>query len=178
MSAGRDAAGAGDARGRPAHGAAPRFVIQRHDASTLHFDVRLEIDGVLASWAVPKGPSTDPRQRRLAERTEDHSHDYADYEGRIAGGQYGAGTVIVWDTGTYESLTDEPIADALADGHVKVWLHGTKLDGGYLLQRTRLGGSELAWLMVKLDDEGADRRRNPASTQPESALSGRRNEDL
>ncbi|MGI5132108.1 DNA polymerase ligase N-terminal domain-containing protein [Pseudonocardia sp. CA-107938] len=156
----------------------PRFVIHRHDASSLHFDVRLEIGGVLVSWAVPKGPSTDPRQRRLAERTDDHPLDYADYEGRIEEGRYGAGTVIVWDTGTYDNLSEEPVADALADGHVKVWLHGRKLDGGYLLQRTRLGGDERSWLMVKLDDEGADRRRNPAVTEPGSVLSGRRNEDL
>jgi DNA ligase D-like protein (predicted 3'-phosphoesterase) len=157
---------------------APRFVIQRHDASTLHFDVRLEIGGVLVSWAVPEGPSTDPRQRRLAERSPDHPLDHAHFEGRIAEGQYGAGTVIVWDTGTYDSLTDEPLADALADGHLKVWLHGQKITGGYLLQRTRLGGDEQAWLMVKLDDEGADRRGDPAGTQPESVLSNRRNEDL
>lgn len=156
---------------------APRFVIQRHDASSLHFDVRLEIDGVLVSWAVPKGPSTDPRERRLAERTEDHPLDYADYEGRIAEGQYGAGTVIVWDTGTYDALGADPVDAALDAGHLKVWLHGEKLEGGWLFQRTRRG-TENAWLMVKLDDEGVDRRRKPASTQPESVLSGRRNEDL
>lgn len=130
------------------------------------------------SWAVPKGPSTDPRERRLAERTEDHPLDYADYEGRIAEGEYGAGTVIVWDTGTYEPLGDEPVADALERGHLKVWLHGTKLGGGYLFQHTQQGGDQQAWLMVKLDDEGADRHRKPTSAQPESVLSGRRNEDL
>ncbi|SHK50190.1 DNA ligase D, 3'-phosphoesterase domain-containing protein [Pseudonocardia thermophila] len=156
----------------------PRFVIQRHAASTVTFDVRLEIGGVLVSWAVPKGPSTDPQQRRLAERTADHPLEYADYEGRVADGDHGAGTVIVWDTGTYENLTEEPVAEALADGHVKVWLHGEKLEGGYLLQRTRLGRDEPAWLMVKLDDEGADRRRDPAVTEPGSVLSDRRNEDL
>ena len=159
-------------------GGAPRFVVQRHDASSLHFDVRLEIEGVLVSWAVPKGPSTDPREKRLAERTEDHPLDYADYEGRIAEGEYGAGTVIVWDTGTYDNLDDDPVAEGLARGHVKVRLHGEKLAGGYVFPHTRMRGDEQAWLMVKLDDEGADRRRKPATTQPESVLSGRRNEDL
>ena len=156
----------------------PRFVIQRHDASSLHFDVRLEVDGVLVSWAVPKGPSTDPREKRLAERTEDHPLDYADYEGRIAEGEYGAGTVIVWDTGDYDNLDDDPVATGLERGHVKVWLHGEKLTGGYVFQHTRMRGDEQAWLMVKLDDEGADRRRRPTTTQPRSVLSDRRNEDL
>lgn len=155
-----------------------RFVIQRHDASSLHFDVRLEIEGVLVSWAVPKGPSTDPREKRLAERTEDHPLDYADYEGRIAEGEYGAGTVIVWDTGTYDNLDDEPVATGLERGHLKVWLHGKKLTGGYVFQHTRMRGDEHAWLMIKLADEGADRRRKPATTEPDSVLSGKRNADL
>jgi DNA ligase D-like protein (predicted 3'-phosphoesterase) len=157
---------------------APRFVIQRHDASSLHFDVRIEVDGVLVSWAVPKGPSTDPREKRLAERTEDHPLDYAEYEGRIAEGEYGAGTVIVWDTGTYDNLDECSVADGLERGHVKVWLRGEKLNGGYVFQHTKMRGDEQAWLMIKVDDEGADRRRKPATTQPESVLSGRRNEDL
>lgn len=159
-------------------GGRARFVIQRHDASSLHFDVRLEIEGVLVSWAVPKGPSTDPREKRLAERTEDHPLDYADYEGRIAEGEYGAGTVIVWDTGTYDNLDDEPVATGLERGHLKVWLHGKKLTGGYVFQHTRMRGDEHAWLMIKLADEGADRRRKPATTEPDSVLSGKRNADL
>jgi DNA ligase D-like protein (predicted 3'-phosphoesterase) len=163
--------------GKPGRGE-PRFVIQRHDAFSLHFDVRLEIEGVLVSWAVPKGPSTDPREKRLAERTEDHPLDYADYEGRIAEGEYGAGTVIVWDTGTYDNLVVEPVADGLDNGHIKVWLNGRKLTGGYVFQHTRMRGDEQAWLMIKVDDEGADRRRKPAVTQLDSVLSGKRNEDL
>src|SRR4051812_20568432 len=122
-------AGAGRGRG------APRFVIQKHAASSLHYDFRLEVDGTLRSWAVPKGPSTDPREKRLAVEVEDHPLDYADFEGVIGRGSYGAGAVIVWDAGPYES--EEPMDEALARGHVIVELHGHKLSGGYLLQRTR-----------------------------------------
>lgn len=152
--------------------------MQRHDATNLHFDVRLEIEGVLVSWAVPKGPSLDPSEKRLAHRTEDHPLDYADFEGRIDEG-YGAGTVVVWDTGTYDNLTEEvPIEKALADGHLKVELHGEKLTGAFAFTHTRMGGDEDNWMLVKVDDAGADRRRNPTSTQNESVLSGRTNEDL
>ena len=159
-------------------GDGPVFVVQRHDATRLHFDLRLEVDGVLASWAVPKGPSLDPRDKRLAVQVEDHLLDYADFEGRI-----GEGTVIVWDTGTYENLTEKDgrptdVAAAIAAGHVKVALHGRKLTGAYALTHTRMGGDEKNWILVKVDDEGADRRRKPTSTQNESVLSGRTNEDL
>ncbi len=173
------------ASGEPAGGSPgtePRFVVQRHEASTVHFDFRLEVDGVLKSWAVPKGPSTDPDQKRLASPTEDHPLDYAEFEGPIPEGSYGAGTVIVWDTGSYQNLTSRhgetvPMADAVAGGHAKVWLDGEKLRGGYALTRTRLRGRE-QWLLVKTNDEHADRRRNPARTQPESVLTGRRNADI
>ncbi|MGH3443208.1 MAG: DNA polymerase ligase N-terminal domain-containing protein [Nitriliruptorales bacterium] len=162
-------------------GEEPRFVIQKHDASSLHYDLRLEVDGVLKSWAVPKGPSTDPREKRLAVPTEDHPLDYAGFEGSIPAQEYGGGTVIVWDTGTYRNLTEDDgeevaVADAIADGHVAFWLEGEKLRGGYALTRTGYGGD--GWLLVKMDDEGADARRNPTSTQPESVLSGRTNADL
>ncbi len=160
----------------------PRFVIQRHDASNLHYDLRLEVDGVLKSWAVPKGPSTDPRDKRLATPTEDHPLDYADFEGRIPDDEYGGGTVIVWDTGPYQNITERDgelvaMPEALADGHVKVWLQGHKLQGGYALTRTRLGGED-QWLLVKVDDAGADRRRRPTTTQLRSVLTDRTNEDL
>jgi DNA ligase D-like protein (predicted 3'-phosphoesterase) len=155
---------------------------QRHDARSLHFDVRLEVDGVLVSWAVPKGPSLNPADKRLAHRTEDHPLDYIDFEGRIGGG-YGAGTVIVWDTGTYDNLTTldgEPVAaaDALLKGHIKVQLYGHKLSGAFAVTHTKMGGDEANWMLVKVDDESADRRRRPTATQNESVLTGRTNSDL
>ena len=160
----------------------PRFVVQRHDATNLHFDFRLEIGGVLVSWAVPKGPSVNPADKRLAHRTEDHPLDYVDYEGRIEEG-YGAGTVIVWDTGAYLNLTErdgDPVSaeDALAAGHLKVELHGQKLTGAFALTHTKMGGDEANWMLVKVDDHGADRRRKPTSTQNESVLTERTNTDL
>ena len=160
----------------------PVFVVQRHDASSLHFDFRLEIDGVLVSWAVPKGPSLNPSDKRLAHRTEDHPLAYADFEGRIGEG-YGEGTVVVWDTGTFDNLTEkdgDPVepADALEAGHLKVELHGTKLTGGFALTHTKMGGDQANWMLVKVDDDAADRRRKPTSTQNESVLSGKSNEDF
>ena len=152
---------------------APRFVIQKHAASSLHYDFRLEVDGTLRSWAVPKGPSTDPKVKRLAVEVEDHPLEYGDFEGVIDEGNYGAGAVIVWDTGTYRNLDEErSMADAIDVGHVKVWLEGKKLEGGWTLQRTR-GGSKPQWLIIKRRDEAADARRNPESTQPESVKTGR-----
>ena len=155
----------------------PRFVIQKHDARSLHYDFRLEAEGVLKSWAVPKGPSTNPKDKRLAMPTEDHPLEYADFEGVIPKGHYGAGTVIVWDKGTYRNLTERdgkkvPVEEALEKGHLKFSLEGRKLKGGYAL--TRIGkGSEARWLLVKESDSEADARRNPVKTQPESVLSGR-----
>jgi DNA ligase D-like protein (predicted 3'-phosphoesterase) len=157
---------------RPAEPEQPRFVIQKHHASSLHYDFRLEVDGTLRSWAVPKGPSTDPRERRLAVEVEDHPLSYADYEGVIGDGSYGAGAVIVWDAGTYRNLDEgRSMAEALEAGHAKVWLEGEKLRGGWTLHRTR-GGPKPQWLLMKRRDEGADARRNPQSTQPRSVRTG------
>jgi len=160
----------------------PIFVIQKHAASHLHYDFRLEVDGVLKSWAVPKGPSTDPKDKRLAVPTEDHPLEYADFEGVIPEGEYGAGTVLVWDTGPYRNLTEKkgvaiPMDQAVAHGHAKVWLEGKKLKGGYALTRFRTGKNE-SWLLVKADDEAADPGRNPVAREPQSVLSGRTLEEI
>ena len=165
-------------------GEAPLFVIQHHDASSEHWDVRFEVDGVLASWAVPKGPSTDPSEKRLAKQVEDHPLDYADFEGHIPEGEYGGGDVIVWDLGPYRNDTvdddGEPVSmrDAIDDGHVRVTLDGEKLTGGFVLQQAKMNGDPTNWLLIKADDDGADARRNPTSTQRESVLSGRTVDDV
>ncbi|MCK8518830.1 DNA polymerase ligase N-terminal domain-containing protein [Methanoculleus sp. 7T] len=162
--------------------ALPLFVVQKHDATTLHYDFRLEVDGVLKSWAVPKGPSADPKEKRLAAPTEDHPLDYADFEGVIPEGSYGAGTVLVWDRGTYRNLTQKggrevPVAEALTRGHVSVWLEGEKVRGGYALTRFRTGKGE-AWLLVKKDDAEADPSRDPVAAEPRSVVSGRTIEEI
>src|SRR5688572_30016673 len=158
----------------------PRFTIQKHAATSLHYDFRLEVDGVLASWAVPKGPSTDPADKRLAMRTEDHPLDYLEFEGVIPKGEYGAGPVIVWDRGVYENISEDrqgrkmELSEAVEKGDVKVFLLGEKIRGAYALVRTKTDdrGRE-QWLLIKKRGEGADRRRRPTSSQPESVLSGR-----
>lgn len=157
-----------------------RFVVQMHDARQLHYDFRLEAGGVLKSWAVPKGPSTDPREKRLATPTEDHPLDYENFEGVIARGEYGAGTVLVWDEGTYHNITqnkgeDVPIETALENGHLKFWLDGHKLRGGFAL--TKLGNRG-DWLLVKTRDDEADARRNPVRTETRSVKTGRTLEDI
>lgn len=157
----------------------PIFVIQKHDAANLHYDFRLEIEGVLASWAVPKGPSTDPKERRLAIRTEDHPLEYADFEGVIPKGEYGAGAVMVWDKGNYKNLRKNKEEDSasmeksLKKGKIEVWLEGKKLKGGYNLIKTGKRQGKEQWLLIKAKDDKADARRNPVSAEPKSVKSGR-----
>lgn len=159
----------------------PSFVVQIHDATSTHFDFRLEADGVLKSWAVPRGPSDDPHDKRLAMPTEDHPLDYRDFEGTIAGGEYGAGAVIVWDEGTYRNVTEDrrgrsvPVAEAVDNGHVSFRLDGHKLRGGYSLTRFRSsgdGGGREAWLLVKHADAQASRRATPDPRRARSARTG------
>lgn len=165
---------------RPGH--APIFVVQKHAARHLHYDFRLEVDGVLKSWAVPKGPSLNPRDKRLAVEVEDHPLDYADFEGVIEEGAYGAGAVIVWDSGWYRNLAHNkagqeiPMGEALARGHLEVWLEGRRLRGGFAL--VRMSGNARNWLLIKMKDEFADARRRLLVTQPTSVLSGRTVEEL
>ncbi|WP_055495423.1 DNA polymerase ligase N-terminal domain-containing protein [Streptomyces sp. TP-A0356] len=158
---------------------APLFVVQIHDASTLHFDFRLQVGDVLKSWAIPKGPSTVPGERRLAVPTEDHPLEYADFEGVIPEGEYGAGTVIVWDRGWYEPLSHDrrgrpvPFEESLERGHATFRLHGSKLRGEYALTRFREGDDE-AWLLVKAGHARADGRRpTPDPRRARSVCSGR-----
>jgi DNA ligase D-like protein (predicted 3'-phosphoesterase) len=161
----------------------PRFAIQKHDASNLHYDFRLEMDGVLKSWAIPKGPSTDPSEKRMAILTEDHPLDYIDFEGTIPEDQYGGGTVIVWDGGTYRNLRKEKEGDSLSmtdsfdDGKIEVWLEGKKLKGGYVLIRTGKKGSD-RWLFKKMKDEEANARHNPVKTEKKSILSDKSIEEM
>lgn len=172
----------GDVR-RAARRRTPIFVVQKHDASRLHYDFRLEINGVLTSWAVPKGPSMNPADKRLAVMTEDHPLEYADFEGVIPKGQYGAGTVMVWDKGWYEPASGLPPDRQLARGKIDVVLHGRKLREGFTIIRTtnRSSGRSQTrnWLLVKHRDEYADSSWNiEAPTLNRSVLTGRTLEEI
>jgi bifunctional non-homologous end joining protein LigD len=159
----------GDAAARPSVGRG--YVIQKHAASRLHYDFRLELDGVLLSWSVPKGPSLSPSTRRLAVRTEDHPLDYAGFEGIIPAGQYGGGTVVVWDRGTWESEGDAQTA--MAKGRLTFTLHGEKLHGRWHLVRTKPQGKQEGWLLFKGRDAAADDTADIVVEQPASVISGR-----
>ncbi|MFG1665538.1 DNA polymerase ligase N-terminal domain-containing protein [Streptomyces sp. Y7] len=164
-----------------APGGEPRFVVQIHDARTLHFDFRLQVDDVLKSWSVPKGPSGDPGDKRLAMPTEDHPLEYEDFEGVIPKGEYGGGTVIVWDTGTYEPLSHDragrPVDfdESLEHGHATFRLSGSKLRGEYALTRFREGGDgeREAWLLVKAGRSGARGHGTPDPHRARSVRTGR-----
>jgi bifunctional non-homologous end joining protein LigD len=161
----------------PSNGA-PRFVVQRHRARALHYDFRLEIDGVLVSWAVPKGLTLDPEARHLAVHVEDHPMEYADFEGVIPRGEYGAGDVIVWDRGTWELHGASDAATALADGELHVELHGEKLRGRFVLVRTdRQDARREQWLVLHKRDDDAIPGWDPED-HPLSVISGRDNDDV
>jgi len=164
-----------------------RFVVQRHRASSLHYDLRLEIDGVLISWAVPRGPTLDPAQRRLAVRVEDHPLEYFDFEGVIPRRQYGAGDAIVWDWGTYQGDLSTPDPAAGIDaGEFKFRLDGEKLSGNFVLIRTAgfgprrntgPGPLRQKWLLIHRRDETAVDGWD-AEEHPESVKTGRTNDEV
>ena len=155
-------------------GGEPIFVVQKHDASNLHYDLRIESGGVLKSWAVPKGPSMDPKVRRLAVPTEDHPMAYADFEGVIPEGHYGAGTVIIWDRGTHRNTKgeDASLEENLEEGHATLWLEGAKLRGGFALIRTG-GGKKPRWLFFKMKGDEARPGSDVLAEMSNSVKTGR-----
>lgn len=162
---------------------AQTFVVQKHDASRLHYDFRLAINGVLVSWAVPKGPTLDPGAKRFATMTEDHPLEYADFEGVIPEGEYGAGTVIVWDRGPYELEEDMPVKEQLARGEIKMVLQGKKLQGRFVLvhmgHATTRPREKSRWLLIKRKDEHASRSWDPEHEPvSRSVLTGRTLEEI
>lgn len=167
-----------DQSGAPAR----RFVVQRHRASRLHYDLRFEIDGVLVSWAVPKGPTLDPSTRRLAVHVEDHPVEYADFEGVIPSGEYGGGDVIVWDRGTWEPHPEGDPAEAVRGGELHAEMHGEKLRGRLVLVRRDDGdgqgdGGKEEWLLLHKRDPYAVPGWDPEE-HPRSVLSGRTNDEV
>ncbi len=162
---------------KKSRGPALRYVIQKHAASHLHFDLRLELDGVMKSWAVPKGPSLDPSVKRLAMQVEDHPIDYNSFEGTIPQGEYGGGTVMLWDTGTYtaSTATDDPEAVLRAGyrkGDFKFRLRGKRLKGDFVLVRMRRGGRP-QWLLIKHRDRYASERTDVVERYQRSVVSRR-----
>ena len=145
------------------------FVVQKHRATQLHYDFRLEADGVLLSWAVPKGPSLDPTVKRMAVHVEDHPVDYASFEGVIPEGEYGGGTVMVWDYGIYGPENTKSVTKAVTKGELKFALLGQKLKGSFVLVRTR----DRQWLLMKHRDKYAEEGSDIAATHPYSALTMR-----
>lgn len=163
--------------GGKASGASLRFVVQKHDATRLHYDFRLEMEGVLKSWAVPKGPSLNPEDKRLAMMVEDHPYDYRTFEGIIPEGNYGAGTVIVWDEGTYEALEpgskkeqERSLLQQLKKGSLKFRMHGEKLKGEFALVKLK-NSEQNAWLLIKHRDQYAT--DSDVTKKDKSVISGK-----
>ncbi|MEO5825643.1 MAG: DNA polymerase ligase N-terminal domain-containing protein [Gemmatimonadales bacterium] len=173
----------------PEGGAASRqrktlaFVIQKHAASHLHFDLRLELDGVMKSWAVPKGPSIDPGVKRLAMEVEDHPIEYNTFEGTIPEGEYGGGTVMLWDRGTYtwhqrDSDPEQRLREGYASGDFKFALKGKRLRGSWVLVRTRRGEKKPQWLLIKHRDEFAEEGADMVADEVTSVTTGRTMEEI
>ena len=160
----------------PAPGAA-YFCVQRHDATRLHYDFRLEIDGVLKSWAVPKGPTLDPTMKHFAAHVEDHPVDYGSFEGNIPQGNYGAGSVMLWDRGTFELLGDVSGLEQIARGDLKFRLHGEKLNGDFALVHMKGRGKGNDWLIIKKRDPFAQEGWD-VEAHATSVLTGRTQEEI
>jgi bifunctional non-homologous end joining protein LigD len=162
------------APGAVAPSAVPTYMIHKHHASRLHYDLRLEMDDALASWAVPKGPSYDPDTKRLAVQTEDHPLEYGSFEGRIPDGEYGAGDSLIWDRGVYETVPPGQASQQRKKGHLHLVFSGEKLQGGWHLVRTRgPSGTKSNWILFKAKDELADKKRDIVTDAPGSVVSGR-----
>jgi bifunctional non-homologous end joining protein LigD len=153
------------------------FCVQRHDATRLHYDFRLEIDGTLKSWAVPKGPNLQPLSKQLAMHVEDHPIDYGNFEGNIPKGEYGGGSVMLWDRGTFDLLGDAPGADQIKRGDLKFRLHGEKLKGEFALVLMRGRGKGNEWLIIKKRDEYAQPDWN-IEDYAYSVLTGRSQQEI
>lgn len=153
----------------------PSFVVQQHSARSMHYDLRLEVDGVMKSWAIPKGPSLNPKDKRLAVLTDDHPLSYKNFEGVIPKGEYGSGGVIVWDRGKYKNIKTNKqgrsltMKGAFRLGTIEIILKGKKLKGAFAI--VRMSGRN--WLLIKMDDDQADRRKNIVKSEPYSVKSGK-----
>ena len=154
------------------------FVVHKHRATRLHYDFRLEIDGVLKSWAVPKGPSMVTSMKRLAVAVEDHELDYRDFEGSIPEDEYGGGTVMIWDEGTVTWEGDGNPVEMLAGGFVEFALHGRKLEGRFKLIHAKLGGNERNWLLIKRKDKHTEAEDDLLTREANSARTGRTMEQI
>jgi DNA ligase D-like protein (predicted 3'-phosphoesterase) len=155
-----------------------RFVVQKHQAGRLHYDFRLEAGRVLKSWAIPKGPSMSPSYKRLAIQVEDHPIEYRDFEGVIPPAEYGAGTIMVWDFGTYKMLEGKDPETMIQKGNIKFYLEGKKLRGGFALIRTGYQGNKNSWLLIKERDAFSRDEYDVAKEEPNSAKTGRTLEEI
>lgn len=171
----RDFTQTAEPKGRVTSGGGHRFVVQKHAARRLHYDFRLELDGILLSWAVARGPSLDPADKRLAVRTEDHPAAYADFEGTIPQGNYGAGTVMLWDRGTWSPDGDPH--EAIKNGRLRFTLHGERMRGAWLLIRMK-GSKRENWLLRKLEDDEANRDSDLTQSHTSSITTGRSLEQI
>jgi len=154
-------------------------MIHKHAARNLHYDFRLSVGNILKSWAIPKGPSTNPSNKRLAIMVDDHAIKYGNFEGVLPKGIYGAGTVMIWDNGTYRNLRKKngkviPIQTCLREGLVKIWLNGKKLKGGYVLVHL----NKEKWMLIKMRDKEANSRKNITKSEPKSAKTGRTMQEI